>query len=192
MFYYEIDFADFKVSSTITKKIEAKLQKLIRHSNRIISAHVTVRLPHRHRNKHIYHIQVQLDVPGHSIVVNREPEMNYAHSDINVAIRDVFDKVTRKLDEVFETRRERPHPAAGAQHAYVLRFDPNSGYGFVVTADGEEIYFNANSLVGSSLDHLKAGVEVRINTEEGEQGLQVSSLQVVGGHRVEQEASPDV
>lgn len=191
MFYYEIDFADFKVSPSLTRKIEARLEKLAHHSDRIVAAHVTVRLPHRHRNKHIYHIQIQLDVPGKTILVNREPEMNYAHADVNVAIRDAFDKATRILDEVYDMRREdRYHPTAGAQHAFVLRYDPNTGYGFVVTADGEEIYFNANSFVGSDLSRLKAGVQVRISTEEGEQGPQLSSLEIVGGHRIEAGSAP--
>ncbi|HWU43624.1 MAG TPA: HPF/RaiA family ribosome-associated protein, partial [Bdellovibrio sp.] len=145
MFYYEIDFADFQSSTVITQKIEGKLEKLEKHFDRITSAHVTVRLPHRHRNKHIYHIQVQVDIPGYTFIVNREPEMNYAHSDINVAIRDAFDKVKRKLDDFIEDRRERPHPVSGSQHGYVISYDPGNGFGFVAAEDGREIYFNSSS-----------------------------------------------
>lgn len=180
MFYYEIDFTDCEPSEAVRKKIEKKLERLQRFYDRIISCHVTVRIPHLHRVVHFYHIQIRLEIPEKVFLVNREPGKNYAHTDINVAIRDAFNKLTRQLEDFTKHRKERPRPKVAPPHGKVKMLNPQEGYGFVVTKEGEEIYFHENSIVGDNITQLHPGMEVRFEAEMGEKGPQVTSMQVVG------------
>src|SRR5690606_24006772 len=124
--------------------------------------------------KVIYHVNIRLEVPGRNIVVDRESEVDYAHSDIKVAIRDSFRKITRQLEEYVKFQSGRPHPRVGPVHAKLKSFDPFHGFGFVETADGREFYFHKNCLVNTSGDRvLVPGHEFRINTEMGQKGPQV-------------------
>jgi cold shock CspA family protein len=50
----------------------------------------------------------------------------------------------------------------------------------LVTADGREIYFHRNALVGGSFDALEEGTEVRFAEVDGEKGPQASTVHVVG------------
>ena len=60
------------------------------------------------------------------------------------------------------------------------------GYGFIETSDGREIYFHANSVVGSRLDQLKMADEVRlvIAEDESAKGPQATTVQLIGKHHI--------
>ena len=109
MFPYQIDFPDSEVSEGVTRRVEKHLEKLNGHYNRITNARVVVRIPHQHRRRRFYHIRVQLEIPGKTLVVDREPEKDYAHSDVYVSVRDAFDKITRQLDEYVGHRAQPEH-----------------------------------------------------------------------------------
>jgi ribosome-associated translation inhibitor RaiA len=65
-----------------------------------------VEVPHRHHRKgHLYHIRIDLTVPGAELVVKRDPPQHQAHEDIYVAIRDAFDSAERQLKEYAERQR---------------------------------------------------------------------------------------
>lgn len=99
MFYYEIEFVGCDPSDAVTALIEKKLRKLQQFFDRITAAYVTIRVPHHRGNRPFFHVHIHLDVPGRSIVVNREPERNEEHMDIGIAVRDAFDKATRQLED---------------------------------------------------------------------------------------------
>jgi cold shock CspA family protein len=64
----------------------------------------------------------------------------------------------------------------------VSKLFPDEGYGFLETPDGREVYFHRNSVLGADFDRLSIGTEVRFAEEEGEKGLQASTVTVVGKH----------
>lgn len=106
-FRYQIDFADFQPSDTVKTDIENNMAKLERLFGRIIFCHVSVRAPHLHKRKHIYHINIQLKIPGADLSVNHEPAKNMAHSDIHLAIRDAFKALHRQLEKKVKTKKGR-------------------------------------------------------------------------------------
>ncbi|MBX2989099.1 MAG: ribosome-associated translation inhibitor RaiA [Bdellovibrionaceae bacterium] len=117
MFYYQIDFSDCDPSDAVRFEIERHLQKLDRLHDRIIECHVSVRIPHRHQRKHTYHINLQLKLPGKVLVVDRDPDKNDTHTDIKIAIRDAFAKLTRQLEDYVRQRAEpTPAPEAPAEN----------------------------------------------------------------------------
>ncbi len=56
---------------------------------------------HRHgQNGKIHHVKIEIGLPGkRDVIINREPEQNHAHENLNVAIRDAFDKARHKLQD---------------------------------------------------------------------------------------------
>jgi ribosome-associated translation inhibitor RaiA len=77
--------------------IRERAEALERFFGRIISGRVVVECCHPHGQQgRLYHVRVDLKIPGHEIVVGRDPG---AHEDIHVAVRAAFDAVRRQLEE---------------------------------------------------------------------------------------------
>jgi ribosome-associated translation inhibitor RaiA len=68
---------------------------------------VVVEAPHRqHKKGTLYHIRVDLTLPGEEIVVDRDPD-DHAHEDVYIAIRDAFEAVRRQLKKSLRQTREK-------------------------------------------------------------------------------------
>lgn len=101
-----ISFRGMSPSPAVEERIRERAQKLERLGARITSCHVAVQAPHRHhRTGEIYSVRIDLHIPGHEIVVNREPAETAEHADIYVAVRDAFDALRRKLEDVLRRVR---------------------------------------------------------------------------------------
>jgi cold shock CspA family protein len=62
----------------------------------------------------------------------------------------------------------------------VAKIFAEEGYDFIRTLDGtQELYFHRNSVLHDDFERLAVGTEVRFAPEEGEQGPQASSVQIV-------------
>ena len=101
-----ITFRGLAPSPAIEERIHARAADLERFSDRITHCHVVVEAPHRHHHQGmLYHVRVDLTVPGAHLVVNRQPADHHAHEDVYVALRDAFDAARRQLEE--RVRRQR-------------------------------------------------------------------------------------
>jgi ribosomal subunit interface protein len=112
-------------SPAIENAIREKAAKLEEFFDRITSARVVVETPHRqHRQGKLFHVRIDLRVPGREIVVSRDPIEHHAYEDVYVAIRDAFDAAKRQLEDYArEVRHEvkvHEHPPAGR----IARFAP--------------------------------------------------------------------
>jgi cold shock CspA family protein len=65
-----------------------------------------------------------------------------------------------------------------------MKLVPDEDYGLIKASDGREIYFNRNSVIEMDFDDLKVGMNVHFNEEQGEQGIQASTVHVEGKHHV--------
>ena len=63
--------------------------------------------------------------------------------------------------------------------AFVERLLREDGYGFLRTIEGEQIYFNKNSTLHGEWDRMKVGTGVRYAAEQGEKGMQATSIEIV-------------
>jgi ribosome-associated translation inhibitor RaiA len=97
----DITFRNMEPSAAVEDRIRERLIWLMRVDDRITSARIRVEAPHRSRTKgKIYHVSIALMVPGRpEMVISHEPEVNHAHEDIYIAIRDAFDAARRRLRE---------------------------------------------------------------------------------------------
>jgi ribosome-associated translation inhibitor RaiA len=102
----EISFKGVPHSLAVESRIHANVQKLERFHDRIRRCHVTVETPHHHHQTgRLYQVRVLINVPTQDIAVTHEGPQDPAHEDVNVAIRDAFDAVTRRLQDYVQKRR---------------------------------------------------------------------------------------
>jgi ribosomal subunit interface protein len=181
----QITFRNMEQSDDIEAQIRQRAKQLDQFSDHIMSCRVVVEAAHRHQHKgRIYHVRVDLKVPGEEIVVKRDPAEHHAHEDIHVAIRDAFDAARRQLEDHVRRVDSRTKIHQPGDHGKIVRLFPKEGYGFIESADGQEIYMHRNSVVGAAFETLRIGDEVRyvVHPGEGEKGVQASTVHLVGKH----------
>ncbi len=102
----QITFRGISSTPSIDKEIRAKLAKLETFFDRITSCRVLVEASHRRHNKgNLYHVRIDLRVPGNELVVKRDPAQHAEHEDVFIAIRDAFDEAKRQLQDHVKKRR---------------------------------------------------------------------------------------
>ena len=102
----EIGFRGLESTPAIETKVRMRVARLDRFYPRIMGCRVMIESHHRHHHKgKLYHVRIDLTVPGEKLVVSRDPEEHQAHEDAYVAIRDAFDAMERRLEDF--ARRER-------------------------------------------------------------------------------------
>jgi cold shock CspA family protein len=137
----------------------------------------------RRRKGDLYHVRIDLTVPGAEIVVRRDPPEDHVHEDVVVAVRDAFKAARRRLQDFARESRGQIKAHDEPPHGRVLRIFPDEGYGFLATADGREVYFHENAVLGGGFPRLRVGEEVRFLEEEGEKGPQATSVRRVARKR---------
>ena len=134
----------------------------------------------RHHKGNLYHVRIDLRVPGSELVVKRHPAQHAAHEDVYVAIRDAFDDARRELQDYVRKRRGQVKTHEGPPHARVVRLFRDDGYGFLETIEGLELYFHRNSVLEGGFDRIEVGTEVRFAEGQGEKGPQATTVEIVG------------
>jgi ribosome-associated translation inhibitor RaiA len=104
----EITFRDVEHSPALEERIRESAAKLERFSRDITGCHVIVEAPHRHHQKgRLYHVRIDMTLPGREIAVTRDPGENHAHEDAYVAVRDAFAAAARRVEDFVGRRRDR-------------------------------------------------------------------------------------
>lgn len=181
----QISFRNMDPSPAVEARIREKAAKLERFHDRIIGCTVVVEAPHRHHHKgKLYDVRIEISLPGKNIVIDRAKPINHAHEDVYVALRDAFDAAVRRLED--QARKMRGSVKNHAVPAHGKIENLFGDYGFIVTAEGDEIYFHRNAVVGADFYKLKVGDEVSfvLAEEEGEKGLQASTVKPSGKHHI--------
>lgn len=179
----ELSYRNLDASAAIDERVRQRVQRLEQLAPDIVACRVMIEAPHRHHHQgRIYHVRVDVTVPGHELVVSRDPGQHHAHEDLYVAIRDAFDAVERRLQDVERTRRGQVKQHAVPAHGHISELVPALDCGRIETADGRDIYFHRNAVVEGNFDHLEIGMEVRFVEEMGAEGAQASTVHPVGKH----------
>jgi len=175
----KISFRNLPPSDAIEAQVRARVAGLERLYDKITGCRVVVESPHRrHHQGKLYHVRIDLTVPGEEVVVSREPAEHHAHEDVYVAIRDAFDAVQRRLEDHARRQRRAVKVHATRPRARVRQLFPDQGYGFLATKDGREVYFHRHSVLDDAFERLEVGTEVAFAEEAGEEGPQASMVQV--------------
>lgn len=102
----QVTFRSMPPSGAVEAHVREKADKLDLFYDRIMGCRVVVAAPHRRHHKgKLYHVRVDMSVPGGELVVNREPSKDGAHEDVYVAIRDAFVAAERQLKDYVRRQR---------------------------------------------------------------------------------------
>jgi cold shock CspA family protein len=174
----QVTFRNMPRSDAVEQAIRERAERLDRFCDRVMGCRVLVETRHRRRQGNLFHIRIDLTLPGREIVVSREPTLHRAYEDVYVAIRDAFDAAGRRLEDFVRRDDMRVKAHELPPHGRIARLDRGNGYGFIGTPDGREIYFHRNSVVNAGFDRLEEGDPVRFHEEAGEKGPQASTVHV--------------
>jgi cold shock CspA family protein/ribosome-associated translation inhibitor RaiA len=178
----EVAYRHVRPNAATDALIRREASGLHKYYRWITSCRVHVELPHRHRREGAPHdVRIDLTVPGREIVVSRHHRHDERLADLDFAVREAFRAARRMLEEYVRERRGLVKDHAEPAHGRVTKFFPESGYGFVETADGEEVYFDVRSVLEGG-ERIERGTELRFLVERAEKGLNATSVRVVGRH----------
>ena len=120
----QISYRNMGSSEALSDRIRQEAQKLQTFYRRITSCRVLVDAPHRHHKWGVlYHITMELGVPGGHLVVRHEPSLHNGlqkgieertskhseaalrHKDVYVAVSDAFKAARRQLQDYARKQR---------------------------------------------------------------------------------------
>lgn len=183
----QITFRNIDASPVVEAKVRERVAEFEQFYDRIISCRVMIEASNRrHHEGDLYHIRVDLKVPGREIVVKRDPPEHHAHEDIYVAVRDCFDAARRQLEDHARRQRGDVKRHELPNHGRITKLIAEKDYGFIDASDGVEIYFHRNAVTHKGFDKLAVGDEVRFTIQpgEGEKGAQASTVVPIGKHHL--------
>jgi cold shock CspA family protein len=180
----EIDFQGMKGNDGLRTSIIDHVGVLEERFGRITACRVAVKGPSEHHRKGApYEITIRLLLPqGREVDIARTPVADERLADINFAINDAFKRARRRLRDQARRIRGEVKSHNGQPIATVRRINNESGFGFLETTDGREIYFHRNSVLNNAFTHLAPGVRVAFCEEPGEKGPQASTVKLLGKH----------
>lgn len=181
----QITFRNLERSEALEADVREKAEKLDQFFEHIMRCRVVVEAHHKHHHKgNIYHVRIDITVPGNELVVSREPKDNHAHEDVYVAVRDAFDAAKRQLEDYSRKLRGDVKEHEAPPHGTVQELVPMEDYGRIRTPDGRSVYFHRNSVINADFDSLNEGDPVRFDEEPGDAGPQASTVRVIGKHHI--------
>ena len=174
----QVVIRDIPHSEAVDTHIREKVEKLESFYSHIIGCKVTIEYAgkHKHQGK-LFNVRLDISVPGAELVVNRD-----LHEDLYVALRDTFDAGKRRLEDYGRRQRGDTKIHESPRHGHIARLFPDEGFGFIGTADGDELYFSRDNVSHPDFDKLEIGSEVQFLEEAANEGLQAKRVSVGKHH----------
>jgi len=176
----EIAFHNVDSSDWVETQIRERVAKLEKIYGRLTAARVRVerRAKPSTRTTIPPVVRLELGIPGgKDVVVSHEPEhlqRKFQAPDLRNAINEAFRIAEDQLVELKNQRHRRTregHHDAGNQHlGQVTELTPGQDFGFILTAEGGQLYFHRNSVLSGDFDALKPGQEVYYVESSGDTG----------------------
>ncbi len=176
----QVTFRDLDSTPALEDFVRTWVAKLEHVYDRIERCQVLVERPHQHhRQGQRVHVRVTLAVPGPDVVVSHDHSLDGSHEDIYVAIRDAFRAARRQLEDHVRRQRQDVKTHVEPEHGRVTYVDAEGEWGYL-DADGRQVYFHRNSVLGS--EPLAVGDQVRFDEAPGVKGPQATSIARIGEH----------
>jgi cold shock CspA family protein len=160
------------------------MQELESRFGRITTGRVIVKGPgQHHRTGGLHEVHVHLSLPnGREVNVRRVNQADERFGDLFFALNDAFKRARRQLQDQRRRMEGSVKTHEPMPSGKVARVDPERGFGFLTTADGREIYFHRNSVLGNAFPRLKPGTNVAFVEAMGAEGPQASTVRVLRRH----------
>jgi len=194
----QVTFRNMAAIDSVREEIENRIQKLETFCKPILSCKVMIEAPtNHHRKGGPFHVRIdaklhdgRVDVkytdsayPGKRTSADgkafRGNENSSERDSLMLTIREAFDAARRQLQEHARRRRADVKTHEPGPQGMVSKLFPESRYGYLETTDGREVYFHANSVIGSSFEKLKLGSKAHFVEEDGQKGPQASTVRII-------------
>ncbi len=166
----QIEGKNLDVRKSWQDKIEEEKERLTRHHPGLVHhLRVSVESTQQHKEGG-YELVVVASVPSDTVVVKRKGES------VRPMLVDAFDTLGMQLKELQRKRRQKQTTKepemAGATFCTgaIKSLFPFESYGFIVTPQGQEVYFHENALKDISMQQLSEGDQVRFGEGDGDKG----------------------
>lgn len=95
----DIAYTNLAPSETIETNVQARVEKLQKLFDRLLSCRVVVNASQRHRPSHMFGIRVEMAVPGEYLVVERQPGLSKEtrETDFHAVLNAAFAAAERRL-----------------------------------------------------------------------------------------------
>jgi cold shock CspA family protein/ribosome-associated translation inhibitor RaiA len=180
----ELIFHDVERSAWVENYILERLERLNRFAEGITSCRVSLtRDQASHHKGNRFSVMVEVRVPpNHDLAARKAKVIGDLPAQLPALINLAFGAIERQLKKTAELRRNDEKRHAGPPHGIVEKLF-KEGYGFLRALDDDrQVYFHRNSVLHGDFERLAVGTEVRFTPQEGEQGPQASSVQIVARH----------
>lgn len=180
----EIQFQGMKGTPAIQEAVAAHVAQLEKRWGRITACRVVVKGPgQHHRTGGLYEVHIRLALPdGREVNVQRTPPADERHSNLDFALNDAFKHARRQLQDRVRRAQGLIKHHEGPPIGTVVSLDPLGEFGFLESADGQEIYFHRNSVLDNAFSHLTVGSRVTFAEEQGDKGPQATTVKLLAKH----------
>ena len=178
----EVIFRDVERTAWVEDFVAERLGHLEKFSPEITRCHVTLaREQGSHKKGNRYSVMVEVRMPRqHDLAVRKQKQIHDMQTQLPAVINEAFGAIEKQLKKTKALRRHEEKTRNSEPRGLVAKLFAEEGYGFIQTLDGtQELYFHRNSVLHDDFDRLAIGAEVRFAPEEGEDGPQASSVQLV-------------
>ena len=184
----EIDFQGMRGRPEVQASIQHHVAELEQRYGRVTACRVVLKGPGGHqRTGGLYEVNIRMALPnGREVNVARTAQADERLADLSFAINDAFKRARRRLQDHVRRLQGQVKQHESQPMGTVKNLDASGEFGFLEAADGHEVYFHRNSVVGGAFDKLQVGDEVRFVAQETEsiKGPQASSVVPLGKHHL--------
>jgi cold shock CspA family protein/ribosome-associated translation inhibitor RaiA len=177
----QVIFHDVNRSQWVEDYIGERVQRLDKFAAGITSCRVTLSQEGAsHHKGNRYSVLVEARVPPqHDLAVRKQKDIRDMRQQLPALINLAFGAIERQLKKTAALRRGEDKLHEGQPRGTIERlFD--EGYGFIrALDDNRQFYFHRNSVLHDDFERLAVGAEVRFSAEEGDEGPQASSVQLI-------------
>ncbi len=161
------------------EKIEEEREKLVRHyAGFVLNLRVSIEATPGYKEGG-HEVKLIASVPSDTVVVKRWGEK------VRPLLVEAFDVLGLQLKE--KVRKKKNHKSQKITEGIpglktvgtIDKLFVKDSYGFILTADKQEVFFHASSLRDMSMDELGEGDEVLFVMEHGEKGPQAARVKPV-------------
>jgi cold shock CspA family protein/ribosome-associated translation inhibitor RaiA len=169
----KVEGLNLKVRNSWREKIDEETERLERHHASLVhNLRATIEQTSSHKEGG-YEVRLIAGVPSDTVVVKRRGEA------VLTLLVDAFDTLGLQLKELQRKRRQTSkHQEVGVSGSaglgVIKNVSPFESYGFILSADGREVYFHENSLKGLVIDELTEGEAVTFGETSGDKGPQAT------------------
>lgn len=179
----QIEFEGVVGTPELQASIDQHIAELESRFGRLTAGRVVVRGPgDRHHTGGQYQVTIHLGLPdGREVNIGRTPKQDERYADLTFAVDNAFKRARRRLQDESRLIRGQTKQHENQATGTVVRIDPTGEFGFIEGADGQELYFNCNSVLDER-SSVAVGTRVSYVQETGEKGPQASTVKILRKH----------